>query len=177
LRLAEGKRNLAEFKLTLRYNGSDIKGGTTEDGDIVGYSGGSAASNASVNFKATPAAPVAAQGGSLIAAVKILFGGYNTPPRLSLKEDDRPEKRENLQQRFSGSLKFDASGRLFGKPDVRVNPVGTCVAPGSYGDGSDRSPVVSVSLNTTPSKSAAPKPTEDVQIGVTPATPAPPGSI
>jgi hypothetical protein len=153
LKIQEGDRNMASYRLNLIVNNSDIKGGNTEDGDIVGYTGGSAASNVNVNFKAKAASPVSPGGDKAppIAAVLIQFGGYNTPPRMELRQasDDKPVKTANNPQRFSGTLKFDATGKLAANPVTSVNPKGTGSAPAGYGTGKEGDPVVFIALNTS----------------------------
>ena len=161
LQIQEGEKNIARYKLNLIVDDSDIKGGTTDDGEIVGYSGGSVASNVNVNFKTKAASPVYPAGDKTkpqIGAVQIQFGGFNTPPRIDLHQssNDKPSKTANNPQRFSGTLRFDAMAKLVGKPVVSVNPAGTGTAPNSYGDGKSQ-PVVSIALNTSGKTNPGPK--------------------
>jgi len=181
LEIAEGKQNAATFKLNVRYGDGSIKGGNTEDGGIVGYSGGSVGSNASVTFKATAAAPVIpttpkeaknAPTPAPVAAFRLRFGGFNTPPRMTLGgENEKPEKRSNLQQRFAGSILFNATGAIQGTPSLAVNPLGSGTSPrGPFGDGQSK-PIVSIQLNVDqsgPAKREEGEPTAPKKAGGAP---------
>jgi hypothetical protein len=121
LRLAQGldQKESAEFLLTLRYNGKDVRGGTTEDGDIDGYLGGTAQSNASVTFKGSPG--LHQPDGT--ATVRLLFGGTNVPPRKTppasagfwgLGLDRAKENKDYVVQRFSTAVRFSGKGDFLG---------------------------------------------------------------
>lgn len=171
LGLKEGKDNRAEYLLTLRHNGKDIKGGNTEDGDIEGYVGGTNSSNASVTFKGAPGEPdfgldpkTSTEG---IATVRLLFGGTNVPPRKVpagrnipifgglLGEGGYEANKKYTVQRFSGTIRFTASGEAkVDEKRIHVTPKGGNMFLG-YGDGKDR-PLVTITLNE-PGTSPQPK--------------------
>jgi hypothetical protein len=151
LRLQEGAKNRAEFKLKLKSNQRDIKGGNTEDGDIIGYTGGSVASNATVGFKAGPGTPLEDR-----ATVRLAFAGTNTPPRMVLGaagKNDAPTKTDNSPQRFSGSMLIDAKMNVVDDSVLlSVNPLGTSTKKAGDGKGA---PIVVVGLNAVDSAPVA----------------------
>jgi hypothetical protein len=167
LRLQQGADS-AEFLLTLRHNHKDVKGGATEDGEINGYLGGSAQSNASVTFRASPGALIKPgkaggdKGGKGLGSVRLLFGGTNVPPRkrigistgfLGLGKGGTEENKNYKVQRFSGSATFSGNGELVGAPAVRYSPQGSGSTM-SPGDGKT-APVVTIGLNSAPSAASA----------------------
>ncbi|MGC2108253.1 MAG: DUF4157 domain-containing protein [Candidatus Korobacteraceae bacterium] len=161
LRLQEGATNSADFWLTLRHNSKDIKGGTTEMGDVKGYLGGTLNSNASVNFRASPGAPEKDTGK---ATARLLFGGTNVPPRERLGStasgvfafltggisgSGGAKKNEDYKvQRFSASVRFNADGK--GAFDDKAQPRVSDQGKPPKGDGSEGSPFLTVSLNAAP---------------------------
>ncbi|HUH61502.1 MAG TPA: DUF4157 domain-containing protein [Terracidiphilus sp.] len=172
LRLQQGAQNLADFLLTLRYNGKDVRGGATEDGQIAGYLGGSAESNAAVTFRASPGAPIINQddAGSAgkaagdtkgqsgkeesgTATVRLLFGGTNVPPRKkqsgslgvvfgSAKTEDYKVQRFSAAAKFSGAGEFKGFDTLFATPPDR-----SVVTKGTTGTPGD--PLVTIGLATS----------------------------
>lgn len=166
---ADGTNNEANFTLTLRYNTKDVRGGTTEDGQIDGYLGGTAQSNASVTFRASPGKHVD-QG---VGTVRLLFGGTNVPPRkqiglstgfLGLGMGGTKNIQGYAVQRFSASARFSAKGELVGG-----GPETLKASPGqsAKGTGTQDSPLVTVSLNAPATPGPVP------QQGTTPPTPTP----
>lgn len=150
LRLRQGKDNVATFGLTLRHSDPDINGGATEDGDIVGYQGGSAYPNASVAFRTSPGAPE----GDGTATVRLLFNGTNVPAREKPPDVGffgagffggsrfGSDPKYHIQ-RFSGSFKFT------GKGEAKVDPHNVHVTPGAgmTGDGSADNPLLTVDFD------------------------------
>jgi osmotically-inducible protein OsmY len=163
LRLTEGKENSADFLLTLRYNGTDVRGGATEDGEINGYLGGSAQSNAAVTFRASPGKSIETidkdTGEKIgIATVRLLFGGTNVPPRkktglstgfLGLGKGGTEDNKNYKIQRFSASVRLAGDGTLAEPPAVRFSPKGPDSVMLKPGDGKE-SPFVTLSLNPSP---------------------------
>jgi hypothetical protein len=150
--------NSAEFLLTLRYNGTDVRGGATEDGDISGYLGGSANSNASVTFRGSPGGHIpstknGAKKGDFMGTVRLLFGGTNVPPRkvpgqstgfLGLGGGTPLENKSYNVQRFSFGAKFAADGKFVGFDHTNLRDrAGTKPV---FGDG-EKQPLVTVSLS------------------------------
>jgi hypothetical protein len=159
LRLRQGNDNVAEFVATLRHNADgDVTGGTTEDGDITGYQGGSAYPNASVAFRGSAGQPE----GDGTATTRILFSGTNVPAREkppkvgffgagffggpSFKSDPNYHV-----QRFSGSVKLTGKGEAL-KPDLDQMHV----KPGQKipGDGTT-TPLLTVDFDDAPSAPVA----------------------
>ncbi len=151
LNINQGENDSADFFVSIRSAGDDIKDGGTEPPEARGYLGGSSESNASVSFKAR--AGQHNKDGS--ATVRLLIGGTNTPPRKSLQSSGffgggGPKVNEKYAvQRFSAVVQFDA------KPDVRApfvdtkrlkGGIGTAVAGNGAEDGSA---LVTVSLPET----------------------------
>jgi hypothetical protein len=156
---ADGTNNEANFTMTLRYNTKDVRGGTTEDGQIDGYLGGTAQSNASVTFRASPGKHL----DKGVASVRLLFGGTNVPPRkqiglstgfLGLGMGGAQNIKGYAVQRFSASARFSANGELVGG-----GPETLKASPGNSakGKGTDDSPLVTVSLNAPATSGPAPK--------------------
>jgi Domain of unknown function (DUF4157) len=155
LRLQQGTENSADFILTLRYNGTDVRGGATEDGEINGYLGGSAESNAAVTFRASPGAPSVPAAGSATSAggaatVRVLFGGTNVPPRKehsgSLGLFGGSAKKEDYHvQRFSATAKFSGKGEFLGFDTLYATPRDRSVV--RNGRGSPESPLVTIGLS------------------------------
>jgi hypothetical protein len=164
LRLSEGKTNSqADFTFTLRYNGTDVRGGATKDGEINGYLGGTNNSNASVKFKASPGKHL--DDGT--ATVRLLFGGTNVPPRkkaglptgfLDFGAGGTETAKDYVVQRFSASAVFSGKGELVTVNPPKVTPRDrSTVAPG---DGV-KAPLVSIGLNVEagpPAPGPAPAP-------------------
>ena len=156
---ADGTNNEANFTMTLRYNTKDVRGGTTEDGQIDGYLGGTAQSNASVTFRASPGKHL----DKGVASVRLLFGGTNVPPRkqiglstgfLGLGMGGTQNAKGYAVQRFSASARFSANGELVGGgPETLKASPGNSVK----GKGTDDSPLVTVSLNAPATPGPAPK--------------------
>jgi hypothetical protein len=173
LNINQGKDNSADFYVTVRANGEDIKDGGTEPGASAGYLGGTYNSNASVTFKARPGAHDA--GGN--ATVRLLLGGTNVPPRKNLKSSGwlgggGPEANKDYKvQRFGGAVKFFANKDA--KPQVERLDVGPDKAGGTQsGDtGDTKQPLVTVSLNPSASGSAPPKQESVPAKAAAPATP------
>jgi len=194
LRLQQGAENNADFILTLRYNGTDVRGGITEDGEINGYLGGSAESNATVTFKGSPGAPTKpdASGGADKAAggadkgasadkggtatVRLLFGGTNVPPRKehsgSLGLFWGSAKKENYKvQRFGATAKFSGAGEFKGFDTLFASPrERSVVQQGKTGTPAD--PLVTIGL--ADSDIDAKKRPEPINPSTPQATPAPP---
>jgi hypothetical protein len=156
LSLREGAANSAEFSLVLRFNGKDVRGGATEDGDIGGYLGGSNASNATVNFRASPGKP----GGDGVATERVLFGGTNVPPRKTIKTRGFWEIGSNRSvnnpdykiQRFSGSIRVTGEGKVVPKDTVvHCNPT-SGDSTHTLGDG-NKTALVAIHLNSGASAS------------------------
>jgi hypothetical protein len=148
LRLEQGKDNIAEFLLTLRTNGKDINGGSTEDGEIAGYLGGSNESNASVGFRASPGEHL----GSGAATVRLLFGGTNVSPRKRttkgfLGGGGFQAAGDYSFQRFSGSLKFTAEGKLVAPSLPRVTTSKGVAKPKVDASADATKPAVTISLD------------------------------
>jgi hypothetical protein len=176
LEVRDGKANDASFMLRLRKNGHDIKGGATEDGDILGYMGGSSESNLNVNFKQYAADPL--DDGT--ATVRLGFAGNNTPPRMKLHlSDNNPAERVPgyTPQRFAGSVTFDAAGNVVGnaaeiEKSIKVNPIGTkkvnasptaenpvvLIDTARQDDSSGPKPVPNVAANTPKAAPGTPQP-------------------
>lgn len=165
LRLQQGAENIADFLLTLRYNGKDVKGGATEDGSITGFLGGSAESNAAVTFRASPGAPVpeadksdANKGADdtdkedssarkkAAATVRLLFGGTNVPPRKEhpggARNKDYKVQRFSATARFTGAGNFQGFDTLVATPQDRSN-----VTKGKTGTADD--PLVTIGLESS----------------------------
>lgn len=171
LRLQQGQENMADFLLTLRYNGKDVKGGATEDGPIAGYLGGSAESNAAVTFRASPGAPRAQDANAdanksadnsgkqdsgarkkAPGIIRLLFGGTNVPPRKkpsgsmgwfgSAKTEDYKVQRFSATARFTGAGEFQGFDTLVATPRDR-----SAVQKGKTGGPDD--PLVTIALATS----------------------------
>jgi len=200
LRLQQGAENNADFILTLRYNGTDVRGGATEDGEINGYLGGSAESNASVSFKASPGAPIldGASGGAGgsgdgkgekggekagggtpkagTATVRLLFGGTNVPPRKEPSGSlglffGQAKKKDYKVQRFSATAKFTGAGEFKGFDTLFASPRDrSVVQKGSTGAPND--PLVTIAL--AGSQVEAAKRLEPVNPSAPQVAPAPP---
>jgi len=151
LRLQQGADNQADFILTLRFNGKDVRGGATEDGEIRGYLGGSAESNAAVTFRGSPGAPQmnnkdASKNGA--ATVRLLFGGTNVPPRKehsgSLGLFGGSAKKEDYKvQRFSAAAKFSGDGEFKGFDTLVATPRERSVVQRGA---NDKEPLVTIAL-------------------------------
>ncbi len=138
LNINQGENDSADFFVSVRSNGDDIKDGGTEPPEAKGYLGGSSESNASVNFKARPGGHN--PNGS--ATVRLLIGGTNTPPRKSLQSSGffgggGPQNNEHYQvQRFSAVVVFDADPDNVPPRVVRLKGgIGTAVAGSGAEDG------------------------------------------
>lgn len=142
LRLQQGAENQADFILTLRFNGTDVRGGMTEDGEIKGYLGGSAESNAAVKFKASPSVPIM-KGGKDPApgSVRLLFGGTNVPPRKEHSGSDT--KKDYRVQRFSAAAKFSGAGDFKGFDTLFATPRERSIVRQGAGD---KEPLVTIAL-------------------------------
>ena len=148
LRLEQGKENSAEFLLTLRTNGKDISGGTTEDGEINGYLGGSNESNASVGFRASAGEHL----GDGAATVRLLYGGTNVSPRKKMTSGflgggGLQAAGDYSFQRFSGSLKFTAKGDLQAPSMPRVTTSKGVATPKVDSSADATKPAVTISLD------------------------------
>jgi hypothetical protein len=150
LNVNQGPTDSADFFVTIRANGSDIKDGGTEPGPSVGYEGGTLHSNASVTFKARAGQHDAAGN----ASVRLLLGGTNTPPRKTIARsglfgDGGPQANKNYKvQRFGGAVRFSAVKdvapvveHMFAGPD----PKGVHTNAVKAGD--ETTPLVTISLN------------------------------
>jgi hypothetical protein len=100
LRVTQGATESADFYVNLLYNGIDIKGGTTEQGEFKGYKGGTNNANLSVNFRASKGGQMVVKEDSkapkegeakapdkeedLAGTARLTFRGTNAPPRKSL---------------------------------------------------------------------------------------------
>ena len=148
LRLEQGKDNSAEFLLTLRTNGKDVSGGSTEDGEINGYLGGSNESNASVGFRASAGEHL----GDGAATVRLLYGGTNVSPRKKMTSGflgggGLQAAGDYSFQRFSGSLKFNAKGELLTPPMPRVTTSKGVATPKVDPSADATKPAVTISLD------------------------------
>lgn len=148
LRLEQGKDNSAEFLLTLRTNDKDISGGSTEDGEISGYLGGSNESNASVAFRASAGEHL----GDGAATVRLLYGGTNVSPRKrqtggSFGSGGFQAAGDYSFQRFSGSLKFTAKGELQAPSLPRVTTSKGVATPKVDPSADATKPAVTISLD------------------------------
>lgn len=127
----QGTKDSANFMLTIRFNDTDIRGGTTEDGEINGYDGGTNHSNAAVNFRASPGGHL--QDGK--ATVRILAGGTNVPARKTISDTgffggggakDNPDY---VVQRFGIAARFSAGkGEFVGLDTTKVTPPDKSIA-------------------------------------------------
>lgn len=159
LRLQEGtdqkdnRLNTADFRLTLRYNNEDVRGGATEDGQIDGYLGGTNQSNASVTFRGSPGAPQ----NDGTATVRLLYGGTNVPPRKTLTgptgffslAKGGPEVNPNYAvQRFRANARFSAKGLFLGLTKNVSPPEGVAAEPETDSPKlKETDPLLTVSLN------------------------------
>jgi hypothetical protein len=149
LRLAEGKTgSQADFVFTLRYNGTDVRGGTVDDPDYVGYLGGTNNSNAAVTFRASPGKHLA----DGTATVRLLFGGSNVPPRktaglgtgfLGLGAGGTELNKDYVVQHFKASVRFSGKGEVLDRT-VTATPRDRSTV--DYGDGKTK-PLISVGLD------------------------------
>jgi hypothetical protein len=155
LRLAQGQDNSADFVLTLRYNNTDVRGGATEDGEINGYLGGSAQSNAAVTFRASPGGHIPlGQPNQGVATVRLLFGGTNVPARrtlgkgtgfLGLGGGGTEANQDYKVQRFSAAVKFSGKGEFLGFDTLSATPRDRSMVQRGTGGPSD--PLVTISLS------------------------------
>lgn len=162
----QGTGDSAEFQFTLRYNDTDIRGGTTEDGEAAGYLGGTNNSNASVAFRSSPGGNT--QDGK--ATVRILAGGTNVPPRKQIEStgffggggaSDNPNY---VVQRFAMAARFSAGkGEFVGLDSTHATPQdrsNTAFAKPSDVNGNAKLPIASISLAPKGDKSKGIAPTE-----------------
>lgn len=135
LNINQGESDSANFYLTIRSDGTDIKDGGTEPPDSTGYLGGSSEANASVTFKARAGEHDKADGA---ATVRILMGGTNAPPRKIMQESGffgggGPKFNERYTvQRFGGAIRFSAKADktpVLERMTIGPNVAGLTISP------------------------------------------------
>jgi len=130
LNVNQGPADSADFYVSVRSSGKDIKDGGTLPPESTGFLGGSSHSNVSVNFRARPGAHDPITGA---ASVGLGIGGTNTPPRKFLQSSGvfgggGPVNNDKYNvQRFGGVITFYAPGEkkkadADKKPDAEKKP-------------------------------------------------------